>query len=235
VSRVHGKIGTMKLFKAFVFNNIGLKITAFLIAVLIWAIIAGKERTFSEKTFKSPIEIVNLSSTIDIRSIKPEEIQITIQGPSTQIKDITPEKMKARIDLKDVVETTKLNLLAEDCIRMPDGFHLLNIHPRMIELAVEELLEKDLQVKPRFRGVLKKELQIINTQVFPEKIGAIGFKSQMKDLDTIATDEIDLSHLTQSAILRIPVKHPREILKFPDKKEVDVTLVIVTKNDTAKK
>ena len=68
-----------KLKKLFL-NNWGLKTSALLLAVLIWAIISGQEKTYSEKTLKIPIEIINVSPNVEVVNLQPEEARVSLKG-----------------------------------------------------------------------------------------------------------------------------------------------------------
>ena len=53
-------------------ENLGLKVTALVLAVLVWAAVTGRERADSEKTLRIPVELANVSESIEVRSVKPE-------------------------------------------------------------------------------------------------------------------------------------------------------------------
>jgi YbbR domain-containing protein len=95
-------------------NNWGLKTSALLLAVLVWAIISGQEKTYSEKTLKIPIEIINVSSNMEVVNLQPEEVRVSLKGSANLIAKTRPENMAIKIDLKNINENSKLNYFAED-------------------------------------------------------------------------------------------------------------------------
>jgi YbbR domain-containing protein len=207
-------------------NNWGLKASALLMAVLVWAIISGRERTFSEKTLKIPIEVFNVSENVEVVNLRPEEVRISLKGSATLISEITPENLLIRIDLKNINESSKLNYFAEDYLEMPAGVQLMAIHPKMIEVFVEEFASKEVPIKIRFRGQLRKPLQLKEAKVVPDRVTIISYKSQINDIDVVLTEEVNLNEIEQSLKRKITLKQTRNILKFTDHRDVDLILEI---------
>ncbi|HSQ35100.1 MAG TPA: hypothetical protein VLQ89_03820, partial [Candidatus Binatia bacterium] len=77
--------------KKILLNNWQLKALAMLLAVLVWAIISGREKTYSEKTLKIPVEIVNVSPNLEVVSIQPEEARVTMRATASLLSRLRPE------------------------------------------------------------------------------------------------------------------------------------------------
>jgi YbbR domain-containing protein len=212
--------------KKFFLNNCGLKTGALVLAVLVWAMITGRERTFSEKTLKIPIEVFNVSSNVEVVNLRPEEVTVSLKGASKFVAAATAEINPIKIDLKNIKESSKLNYFAEDYLEMPAGVQLISIHPKMIEVYVEEFATREVPVKIRFRGRLKPPLVLKEARVIPDRVTVMGYKSQINGIDVVMTEEVDLNEISQSLTRRLALKQTRDILKFRDQRDVELQLEI---------
>jgi YbbR domain-containing protein len=212
--------------KKLVFKNWGLKTSALLLAILFWAIISGRERTFSEKTLKIPVEVFNVSENVEVVNLRPEEVTVSLKGASNFVAAVTPETNPIKIDLKNIKESNKLNYFAEDYLELPKGVLLVSIHPKMIEVYVEEFAMREVPVKIHFRGRLPLQLKLKSAKVVPDRVTIMGYKSQINDIDTVLTEEVDLDGISQSLSRRLALKQTRDILKFRDHPEVELQLEI---------
>jgi len=216
-----------KLKKLFL-NNWGLKTGALLLAVLVWAIISGQEKSYSEKTLKIPIEIVNVSSNLEVVNLQPEEVRVSLKGAANLISKIYPENIAIKIDLKNISESSKLNYFAEDYLEIPQGIQIISLHPKMIGVYVEEFDTKELPVRIRFRGQLKEALKMKEARVVPDRVTIIGYKSQLDGITVVMTEEVNLDEIMSSQKRRIALKQTRNILKFRDHRDVELIMEIVS-------
>ena len=207
-------------------NNWGLKTSALVLAILVWASISGRERTFSEKTLKVPVEIFNVSDNMEVVNLRPEEVTVSLKGASKFVAAATTEISPIKIDLKNIKESSKLNYFAEDYLEIPAGVQLISIHPKMIEVYVEEFATREVPVKIRFLGRLKVPLILKEARVIPDRVTVMGYKSQINDIDVVLTEEVDLSKIGASLTRRIALKQTRDILKFRDHRDVEIQLEI---------
>ncbi len=214
-----------KLKKLFL-NNWSLKASALVLAVLVWAVISGREKTYSEKTLKIPVEITNVSPNLEVVNLQPEEAHVSLKGSANLIAKMRPESMAIKIDLKNITESSKLNYFAEDYLEIPDGIQIISLHPKMIEVYVEEFDTKEIPVRIRFRGQLKKPLRLKEFQVIPDRVTIIGYKSQLSDITAVFTEEVDLNDIKASQKRKVALKQARNILKFRDRRDVDLLLEI---------
>ena len=212
--------------KKLMFNNLGLKAGALVLAVLVWAVISGRERTFSEKTLKIPVEVLNVSENMEVVNLRPEEVTVSLKGASKLVAAISPESHAIKIDLKNIKGSDKLNYFAEDYLDIPKGVLLVSIHPKMIEVYVEEFAMREVPVKIRFRGRLPLQLKLKSAKVIPDRVTIMGYKSQINDIEVVLTDEVDLATIGASQSRRLALKQTRDILRFRDHTEVELQLEI---------
>ena len=212
--------------KKLILNNWDLKTGALLLAVLVWAIISGQEKTYSVKTLKIPIEIINVSPNLEVVNLQPEELRVSLKGTVSLISEIRPENMAIKIDLKSINESSKLNYFAEDYLEIPQGMQIISLHPKMIEVYVEEFDTKEVPVKIRFRGQLKDTLRLKEVKVLPDRVTIIGYKSQLSDITVVMTEEVNLDEIGESQKRKVALKQTLNILKFRDRRDVDLLLEI---------
>lgn len=216
-------------------NNSGLKITALILAILVWAMISGKERTFLEKSLELEVENLNVPKMIDVRN-RPETIRIKIRGTSKEIGEITSEDFKLKIDMKDVNESTRFSVFTEDYLDYPKDVKIVSIHPKMIEITAREFYYKDVPVRILYTGRLPKGISILERKIVPEKVRVFGYKSQIINLNTVfGAEKIDLSKITSDSTIKIPLNKGKEILRFDNFENVTVSITVKNLNEKGKK
>ncbi len=177
------------------------------------------------------MEYFNVPKTIDVSSIKPDKVRLTVQGTTKELDKLKPEDLNIRIDLKDVTEGTRLNYFTEDYLQLPEGIQLLEAHPRMIEITVKEFGTKEVLVRIRYKGKMKYGIRLIDRRVVPEKVKIFGYKSQLDNITTIEGAEyVNLSEIEESKSIKIPLKKEKEILRFEDTDTVEVFIGVENLN-----
>ncbi len=63
-------------------------------------------------------------------------------------------------------------------------------------------------------------------RVIPDRVTVMGYKSQINDIDVVLTEEVDLNEIGQSLTRRLALKQTRDILKFRDRRDVEMQLEI---------
>lgn len=224
--------------KHLLFNNFGLKVTALLFALTVWVLIAGQEHAHLVKNFDVNVEFYNTSKNIDANP-RPEKVRIQVKGTSREIKDISADDFKIKIDLAGISQGTTLNLLAGDFLELPGSIdpEEVTIHPRMIAVTVKQLIWKDVAVKVNFTGKPPRGVKLTK-KIVPEKVSIYGYKSQITAINTVTVEEsVDLSEINKSKTLKLHLQKREEILRVEKSEEIEVQLIVVkpNKDETDKK
>jgi YbbR domain-containing protein len=217
--------------KNLLFKNAGLRIMAMILALFVWAMITGRERSYSEKTLDVNVEYYGMARNIDIRNVNPDKVRIKIQGAANELDKISPDEFKLRIDLQRITESTRLNVFTEDNLEYPPNIRILSIYPRMIEITTVELLQRDIPVKIRYTGQLRPGIRIVDRKISPEKVEVLGYKTQIANIQAVDTVEaINLDEIVETRKIMLRLKKDKEILKFVYNDIIEVYLLVENSN-----
>lgn len=212
--------------KKFIFKNPGLRFVALVLAVLVWAMISGRERTYSEKTIDVNVEYFGTRENIDVRGVRPDKVRIKIRATSQQLNKITPDDFRIRINLQDVSDGVH-NYWTENYLEVPEGIEIIAIQQKMIEITVKEFMTREVFIRVRYKGKLKPGIKLVDRRLVPEKVKIFGYKSQIADLEEVeAAEWVNLSEIQENTVIKIPLKKEAEILKFEDTDVVEVHITV---------
>jgi YbbR domain-containing protein len=221
--------------KNYIFNNVGLKFTALFLALFVWVMISGKERSFSERTIEANVEYFNVDANIGVSSVRPNKVRLTVRGTTKELQKIIEDDFKVKIDLVGVTEETRLNYFSEDYLHFPEGMTLMSVYPRMIEINVQEFITKEVSIRVRYKGNLKPGIVLLDRQLVPEKVRIFGYKSQLSNLnEVVASEWVNLEEIKGNQKIRIPLKKSNEILKFENSDSVEVIITAENKQKEIK-
>ena len=208
---------------------------ALLIALFVWVLISGKQRAYQERSLDVNVEYFNVSHNIDVRSVRPEKVRVVVRGISKEISRLEPSSIKLRIDLKGVSESTRLSKFSEDYLKLPEHTEIVTVHPKMIEISIEEFMSREVPVRVLYKGKFKQGIRLIDRKVTPEKVKIFGYKSKILTIDTVyAQDSINLADISETSSYKLPLKKSEEIIRFEDHESVDVTVVVENRNESEK-
>lgn len=216
--------------KNFIFKNPGLRFMALVLAVLVWAMISGRERSYSEKTMDVNVEYYGIQENIDVRSVRPDKVRIKIRATSQELNKITPDDFRIRINLQDVTEGIH-NYWTENYLQFPEGMEIMAIQQKMIEVTIKEFMTREVAVRVRYKGKMKPGIRLVERHLVPEKVKIFGYKSQIADLEEVeAAEWVNLAEIQESTVIKIPLKKEAEILKFEDTDTIEVHITVENTN-----
>lgn len=225
----------MKL-KNLVLNNIGLKAIALVLAIIVWILIVGKERAFSEKSFDVNVDYINKHDNIEIKNIYPEQVRVEVTGNRRIIGQLTDDAFRVEVDLENISKSSRINRWVRDYLQYPEGIEILSVRPRTIEIVTEELTTKEVAVEVRMTGRLPRGLRMVSVSVTPPRVRIRGYKDRIDKIEKIYTKGvINLSELEGSIQESMALDKREHIIKIEGTGAVQVALEIENPNDRSKK
>jgi YbbR domain-containing protein len=216
--------------KNFIFKNLGLRIVALFLAVFVWAMISGKERSQSTKTLDVNVEYYGVPPHIDIRGVNPDSVRVKVEGTSRELEKLAVEDIRIRLNLNIIKESTLISLYTGDVLEYPEPIKIISVHPKRIEITAVEMVTREVPIRVRYKGKLKPGIVLVERRLTPETAKILGYKSQIDDIKTVeAIDWVNLSEIEESQVIEIPLKKEKEILKFQGAGTVNVHITIENK------
>lgn len=207
-------------------KTLPLILLSFFLATFVWFLAKQGSETIQMHFFPQLV-FRNLPSNMQITS----EIQptINVSGRITQrhSNSFNPAGVQAVIDLTGAQAGVLRRTLTRQNITVPEIMAIDTINPSQIELIIEEIVEKNLTIRPRYQGRLKERHVLKNIEIEPSTVTIKGPKSVLETIHSIFTTEIDLQDLNQPAEVLVQLDLPNQKLQFLDDVETYTAHILV--------
>ncbi len=191
-----------KLIRSFIVHNLHYKITAVFLAAVFWYIVQGEE-------------ILEINRKIQVQLLVPDNLLImgnklrikdaTLSGPRVLLAQISSSPLEATIRIPSN-KTGKLRFrLNKEYIKNWNPKVKLVIHDAYIQVQVDEKQTRILNVKEHLQGIPADGFIIEKTTIEPEKIIITGMKDDLKRLNKVLTEPIDVSGIHKSVSFESPI------------------------------
>ena len=204
-----------------------LKFVSLMIAVVIWYVVGREDMV--DKIVTVPIEVINMPRDLIIANQFKKEIEVTVSGPRAAIEDMTSRSVTRQINLSNASPGTSVIENGKDSIAVPRGVTVLRIQPSSILLSLDKLVQKDFPVASVTKGEVASGYQLEPIKLEPDSISITGPQTILGQLDELRTKIIDLTNLTRSRQLQIPLDLSPEIVELIGETSVTASIHVAPK------
>lgn len=177
--------------KEILLNNIGLKISAVVIAVFLWLFVTSRGQ--SEMAIETPLEFINISSGLGIVNSSAKTGVVTIKGQERLMKTLKPSDVRIYVDLSKAKKGDGVYYINKDDVRLPYSMSVMSITPSSLKVKIDETVEIPLLVRPAVTGTPASGFHIKSVQVEPNTVKVQGLKPEVRKLVYIKTDPLDIT------------------------------------------
>ncbi|MEI6397146.1 MAG: CdaR family protein [Pseudomonadota bacterium] len=210
-------------------SNFGYKLTALVLATLVWYIVQGEE--VLEVNAKLDVR-VDVASGFAVRDAGVMSRDITLRGPRVLVGTLQGKSLQAIIRVPSGKSGNLRYRLDKEFIPGWDNRVRLTIHDPYVNVAVEERLTKKIPVRPVVVGDVPPPLMIDEAKPSPAEIEITGAKSEVSHVTELLTDPIDVNGLKDSKSVTSTLAHTN----LPDvelsAREVTVALRVGPKKES---
>ena len=177
-----------------IFRNLGTKLLALAIAILVWFVFSAQQRErISERSYRIPLSVANVPMASLIASPLPPTIEVRLRGPFTALRQLDPGKLEAVIDLTDAPRGERVFRLAPEDINVPQAVEVIAIAPSEIRVALDTTAEKSLPIVARVTGKPAEGYEVAEVVVEPHVARLLGPSSALSPMSSVETDPIALA------------------------------------------
>ncbi len=207
-------------------TNLVPKTVAFLSVLVLWTMIIKQER--AEMWLTVPLEYRNIPANMEVVGDTINRVEVALRGPHGIISGLSPEEVKAKVDLSHTVDGLNYIRLSSDNVRVPLGVEIRKISPASLRIHLENLKLQSLVVRARLTGKLSNSLRLKSVEVEPPSLAFQGPESVLAKVREIYTDPIDLSAVRGNTKIFIGFQiHPPQIRLAPNQpSQVSVAIMV---------
>ena len=197
------------------FGNIGLKLLAIGIALVLWLAIAGEP--IVERSMRVPLEFQNVPSDLELVGDAPNTVEVRLRGPSTAVTRLSPGDTAAVLDLKDARPGRRLFDLQPEGVRVPFGVEVTAVLPVTIPVLLEPTGSRVVPVLPSVEGDPAPGFVLGRITADPATIEVLGPESQLRRRAEAITEPVSVEGKTSvvKETVRVGVSNPALRLAQP--------------------
>lgn len=175
-----------------IFENLGLKLFSLLFALVLWFFVSGQSMTYTEISYKLPLEFKNIPSNLKITNDFQDQIEIRMNGPSALLNSVRKEQLKYTIDLGDITPGESVFSINPSNIPLLRGLKITKISPSKIAIVLEAVIKKVVPIKVSMLGEPPEGYKVIKTVINPSSVELEGAQSEINAIQFLPTVDIDI-------------------------------------------
>lgn len=207
-----------------VFSNFRPKLVTVFLVIISWVIITAKQGGILTGT--APIKFHNLPENLVLVKSSPEEVEVQVKVISRLIPSPKQLDIVADVDLAKIREGTNHLAIKNDALQLPLGVVISGINPSVVKVTTEKKVRKNLQVRAKIIGDLPGGQRIRKMKADPSTVVAEGPERVLEQLESVATEDIDLSTVRRSIVIEKGLLQPAPQVKLLRDGPVKIQLVI---------
>ena len=206
-------------------KNLGWKLGSLLLAVLLWLAFAATPDIIT--THSAPILYRNLAPSLLVTGDAPETVHIELRGPASQLSAASLSDSVALFDLSSVSGPGERTFtIADSNLNLPRNVTFLRAVPSQLRLRFARLITREVPVTIRFTGALPAGRQLVSQSAMPEYLRIAGSENQVRTVENVETDAIDLNAVSASGEYRVNAFVTNPQVRFESSPVVTVKLAI---------
>lgn len=199
----------------------GLKTTAVLGAIVLWASFAGEP--LSDATFEARVHYVNVPNNLELNPDQADRVTAILRGPVSQLDDLRDGGVRVEADFSDVYGPGEKTLtIADRNLGLPDDVHLVKAVPSQLRFTLEGQGRREVEIQPQFVGSYEREYAVASVYLDPPRLTIVGPESRISLVDVVSTDPIDLTDVVGGRSFRVTAYLPDPYLRFAQDPTVSV-------------
>lgn len=189
----------------FIAKNFFIKLASVLLAVIVWTMVQGEVTT--TRDFSNVRYDLLVSPSMTVTNRDHGRLKVTLSGPKDIMRDITSPSIKVEHDLRGIKTAGAVVFtLDEEDFTIPSRVQITRIEPRRLNVALDQVVEKELPVKVRFMGRPERGYEVKDFIINPSVVRVTGPRSRLEKLKEIESHNILLTGRTRSFVQTVALK-----------------------------
>jgi YbbR domain-containing protein len=210
-------------------KNLGLKLVSLFLAFVVWFMVSAPRRERPvERKFAAPLSLVGMRREYVITTPVPETVSVRLRGRRSDLRNVSSQLLEVPVDLAWVTRAgTATITLYPQALNVPDEIEVLSIEPNKIQFTVEKLSQSAVTIRPFIYGEAAPGHMADTPVVEPVQALVSGPASQIRSLEEVSTERINISGRTATFTQRVQVLSDSQLVRVVEPLTAQVTVPIL--------
>jgi YbbR domain-containing protein len=190
--------------KKLVFNNLGLKVSAVLLATCLWLFVTSRGQ--SEISLEVPVEFQNVPAGLGIVNNNAKTVIVTVKGQERLMRNLKSSDIRVVVDLSKAKTGEGVYPIDRDNIRLPFAMTVTNVSPPTCRVRIEEVVSKRIPVRAAIIGSPGEGYYVKAVRVDPAEVTITGLKSEVKKVNELQTELFDITGMTSTVTRQFSIE-----------------------------
>lgn len=184
-------------------NNFGLKLLAFLSAVIMWFLVVNIDDPVRSETYSDiPVTVINEEVVTESNRTyqivdDTQTVDVTVTAKGSDLKKISAEDIVATADMKELSLGTQIPIqISIEGKDYDDAYST----PRNLQVKIDEEAKNNFPITPTTVGTVREGYVIGELSANPEKVTIRGPKTVINSISRVCA-EVNVSGLSENSTL----------------------------------
>jgi YbbR domain-containing protein len=202
-------------------KNPWIKVAAVLLAMGLWMFVISRGQ--SQVSLEAPVEFRNVPSGLQIVGESSKTVTLSIRGHERFIRTLSPEDVYVSLDASDLKRGIQRYSITRGDVRLPSTLRVETVSPSAVNVQAGKTLKRKVPVRPLVVGSPLEGYRIGTVEVVPEEITVEGLVNEVRRLQALETEPVDVSSASATVVSETRVRKPGGAVRL----EVDAVTVRV--------
>lgn len=212
-------------------GNWQLKLMSLGFSLILWFFVMGERRM--EVGYTVPLELYNVPKDLVVVNEVPNTVDIRLSGPRAVLSDLDEKEIRISVNLAGLKPGLTTFTRLDEHLRLPVGIRTTRISPAYFDVRLERVIDKEVAVRPYLAGRPATGYRLVATEVAPLRVTVSGAESEVRPLNEVMTDRIDIEGLKSSQEFKVSLGYRGKNSRLKDVDKVSVYLRIVPEGPSA--
>ena len=205
-------------------QNWVLKLLSLVFALVLWFFVMGEQKL--EVGYAVPLELKNVPPGLMIANDVPSLIDVRISGPRTVLMNVKPSDISLSVDLRDLQPGVTTFKRLEERLNLPSALKVTRLSPSFVDVKLDRRKDKSVPVRVVFSGTLPAGYKIAALKSDPAKVEVEGAESELKDVNEVTTEPIDVGDVHENFTLMVPLDYRGKFTSLKNERSVEVEVQV---------
>jgi len=208
-------------------KNLGLRISAILIALLLWYFVTSRGQ--SEMSIEAAVEFKNIPAGLGMVSTSSKSVVVNVKGQERLMKNIKSANIRVAVDLAKAKMGEGTFYIGKEDIKLPYAMTVTSVSPPSIKVRLDETASRAVVVTARITGAPEHGYVVRRVSVEPPNVTVQGLKSDIGRISELKTEELDISGARETIVRNIDI-NTAGVNMTPEVSSVKVRIEITGRN-----